>query len=77
MASTRHGASLSHHVSEAVLLALDLETEPILRDMEGLQVWDELELPLDGGLGQPESLGYLVRKELVIHVLFSTPCDQV
>ena len=42
MASTRHGPSLSHHVSEAVLLALDLETEPILCDMEGLKVRDEL-----------------------------------
>ena len=77
MTSTRHGTSLSHHVSEAVLLALDLETKPILSDMKGLEVWDELELPLDGGLGQPESLGNLMRKELIIHILCGAPCDQV
>lgn len=77
MATRSHGASLSHHVPEAILLALDLETEPILRDMERLEVRDELELPLDGGLGQPESLGNLMRKELIIHVLGGAPCDQV
>ena len=77
IASGRHRASQGQHVTEAVLLAGDLEVEPIVSRVEGLEFGDELVLPLEGGLRQPDGQNNLVREVLVLQVLLGAPGDEV
>ena len=68
-----HYSSLSQHLSEAVLLALDLERKSILDHEETLHDWDESVLFSNCVLGQPNGLSDLVRVELILEVFLSSP----
>ena len=46
MATTCHGSSLREHISETILLAIDLETKPILNLDEANKSWYEPEVSL-------------------------------
>lgn len=68
--------SLLKHVSEAALLARHQDTNPILDFVESKHRRYEPVVPLLCRIRQPQSLGDLLREELMLHIFVCPPGDQ-